>query len=144
MKITFLFFIIILQSCVKKETFDEKTLIGYVPIKVVLDKEKPNYKWFYKTKLTFKNDSVYIQKSPVSINDSDTLDSASDCGFYKYAGTWKNIDQFEIDAVEISCDYCPELMEKDSKGNLKKAVRRESYKGNKTNNGLKLNGILYK
>lgn len=133
-----------IQSCKKTENFEGRTLIGYIPMKTILDKEKPNYKWYYKTELTFKRDSVFIKKSPVSIFKLDTLYSTSDGGFYKYAGTWKNGDTFEINAVEVSCDYCPEELIKDSKGNIKKVLRKENFKGLKVEEGLKLNGIVFK
>jgi hypothetical protein len=139
-----LIFIFIFHSCGKVDSLEGKTLIGYVPMNLILDKEKPNHKWYYKTELTFKSDSVYIQKSPVSIHESDTTYSASDGGFYKYSGTWKDDTKFEINAVEVSCEYCPESYRKDRNGDLKKVVRKLNYKGKKTIDGLQINGTVFR
>lgn len=141
-----IFFFFLQLSCEKKGSniFNGKTLIGYEPT-TTLDTEKPNYKWYYKTELTFKNDSVYIERSPISVYQSDTLYSASDGGFYQYKGTWKeDKEMIEINAVETNCDYCPETVEKTADGSYKKVVRQKNYKGNKTIEGLNLNGITFK
>lgn len=146
-KIIFVFLILFLFSCSNQNniSFDGKTLIGYEEIKVVIDPEQPHNKWFHKTKLTFKKDSVFIEKSPISVYKHDTLYSASDGGFYSYKGIWKdNDDKFEIKAIETNCDYCPEAMEEIRKGVYRKIVREKVYKGKKTKKGLLLNGIEFK
>ena len=146
LQIILLFLVLLQFSCQKQEDFcfDGKTLIGYEPMKSGIYKDKPQYRWYYKTKLTFKKDSVYIEKSPISIYKSDTLYSASDGGFYQYKGIWGDKDKFEINVVETGCDYCPEALEKRGDGNYRKVVRTKNYKGNKTSNGLNLNGIEFK
>jgi len=146
-KIIFVFLTLFLFSCNKQNniSFDGRTLIGYEEVKVVIDKEQPHYKWFHKTKLTFKKDSVFIEKSPISVYKHDTLYSANDGGFYSYKGILKdNDDKFEINAIETNCDYCPEAMEEIRKGVYRKIVRKKVYKGTKTKKGLILNGIEFK
>lgn len=127
-----------------EDAFEGKIFTGYEPIRMILDPENPNYRWFCKTKMTFAKDSVLIEKSAVAVDKSDTLHSASDGGFYKYKGTWKANPRFEINAVETSCDYCPETMQKTADGRYKKIVRTLNYLGAAKNRELFLNGIAFK
>lgn len=85
-----------------------------------------------------------IEKSPVAIFKTDTLASASDGGFYKYTGTWKDEEAFEIIAIETDCDYCPELVEEVSDGKYKRVFRKQIYKGRKSEKTLILNGITFR
>lgn len=70
--------------------------------------------------------------------------SASDGGFYKYTGTWKDEEAFEIIAIETDCDYCPELVEEVSDGKYKRVFRKQIYKGRKSEKTLILNGITFR
>ncbi len=66
------------------------TFVGVLPMKTYSDSAKPLYKWYHLSELTFKSDSVYLEQSPIAIYKKDTVFSASDGGFYYYAGTIKN------------------------------------------------------
>lgn len=81
------------------------TYIGIEPIKGCTEK------WYHLTAITFKGDSVFVEQSPIVLRKRDTLFSASDGGFYSYAGT---IQQYKGRTVAsltlVSCDYCPQQM----------------------------------
>jgi len=84
------------------------TFFGVVPMKAYSDSAKPLFKWYHLSELTFKGDSVYLVQSPIAIYKKDTIFSASNGGFYYYAGTLKNYKgQTFADLTLISCDYCP-------------------------------------
>ena len=84
------------------------TFIGVVPMKAYSDPAKPLYKWYHLSELTFKGDSVYLEQSPIAIYKKDTVFSASDGGFYYYAGTIENYKgQTFADLTLTSCDNCP-------------------------------------
>lgn len=146
LNIVCLFSILFLSGCKKHNTvsFDGKTLIGFETIKVAIDPEQPQYNWLYKTKIAFKKDSVFIEKSPISVYKKDTLYSASDGGFYSYKGIWNETnDKFEINVIETNCDNCPEAMQEIRKGVYQKVIRKKDYKGKRTKKGLNLNGIEF-
>ena len=72
------------------------------------DSTKPHYKWYHLSQLTFKVDSVYLEQSPIAIYKKDTVFSASDGGFYYYAGTIEKYKGQTIANMTLtSCDYCP-------------------------------------
>jgi hypothetical protein len=82
--------------------------IGLVPIKNFSDPAKPQYKWYHLSELTFKGDSIYLEQSPIAIHKNDTIISASDGGFYYYAGTIQFFKgQTVADLTLTTCDYCP-------------------------------------
>ncbi|SCY99377.1 hypothetical protein [Flavobacterium caeni] len=144
LKIAFIIVLLLQLSCTKQNSsLDGKTLVGYELMTNYADPAMPKYKWFYKTNLFFKKDSVYIEQSPVSIYETDTLYSASDGGFYKYEGTWKNRNGFIIKVIETGCDYCPYKVKTDEKGNNIKYVTEKIYKGQEMENGLILNGVKF-
>ncbi len=84
------------------------TFIGLEKMKGYSDPENPKRIWYHLSVLTFEGDSVFLEQSPVAIYKTDTIFSASDGGFYSYAGT---IGQYEgkpfLDLKLKSCDYCP-------------------------------------
>lgn len=84
------------------------TFVGLVPIKDLGDSAKPQYKWYHLSELTFKGDSIYFEQSPIAIHKNDTVFSASDGGFYYYAGTIQIFKgQTVADLTLTTCDYCP-------------------------------------
>lgn len=84
------------------------TFIGLVPMKGYGDPAKPQYKWYHLSELTCKDDSVFLEQSPVAIFRKDTIFSASDGGFYSYAGTIRTFKGSTFtDMNLITCDYCP-------------------------------------
>lgn len=84
------------------------TFIGLEEMKNYSDPTAPKFKWFHLSTITFKGDSVFLEQSPIAIYKTDTIFSASDGGFYSYAGT---IGKYEgkpfLDLKLKSCDYCP-------------------------------------
>lgn len=84
------------------------TFVGIVTIKNFGDPSKPQYKWYHLSELTFKGDSIYLEQSPIAIHNNDTIFSASDGGFYSYAGTIQVFrGQTVADLTLTTCDYCP-------------------------------------
>ena len=84
------------------------TFIGAVPMTDCCSPDKPQYKWYHLSELTFKGDSVYLEQSPIAIYKTDTIFSASDGGFYSYAGKLRIYKGHTFaDLTLLSCDYCP-------------------------------------
>lgn len=82
--------------------------VGLVPMTDCCSTDKPKYKWYHLSELTFIGDSVYLEQSPIAIFKKDTLFSASDGGFYSYAGKLRKYKgQTFADLTLVSCDYCP-------------------------------------
>lgn len=85
--------------------------VGLEEMKGYAGSAKTNYKWYHLSRITFKGDSVFLEQSPVAIYRRDTIFSASDGGFYSYAGTLKEYKGKTVaDLVLISCDYCNSQM----------------------------------
>lgn len=84
------------------------TFIGLEPMKNYSDSSKPNHKWYHLSILTFQGDSVFLEQSPVAIYKRDTVYSASDGGFYYYAGIIEKYQGKTIADFTLKyCDYCP-------------------------------------
>ncbi len=67
----------------------------------------PKYTWYHLSVLTFTRDSVFLEQSPVAIYKTDTIFSASDGGFYSYAGTVSKYEGKTVADLKLkSCDYC--------------------------------------
>jgi len=109
------------------------------------DDERPKHIWYSLSSLKLKGDSVFLDQSPVSIYKTDTVFSASDGGFFYYSGTFtKKGPSISINLTEISCDYCGQLMKKDSTGKMIKVKRTKQYSGRLTDEGIVINGFLFK
>lgn len=127
----------------------EKTYIGYEKIcwgKTANDscvnyvKEIPNQKWFHENLLKIRNDSVFLDKNPISKVDGRTLYSASDGGFYYYSGIVKRTkSKVTIELTELFCDYCAEEVVKDGQ-----EVKKRKLFGTITEKGIEINGVVYK
>jgi len=64
-------------------------------------------KWYHLTRMRVKDDSVFVDQSPIGIHKKDTMYSASDGGFYYYRGTISKMSQGWIISLQmVSCDYC--------------------------------------
>jgi len=48
--------------------------------------EHKNFKWYHLTRLTIKNDSVWVEQDPIAIHKQDTIWSSSDGAFYYFKG----------------------------------------------------------
>jgi len=76
--------------------------------KTYYDPVNPTHKWYHLSVLSFQGDSVFLEQSPVAIYKSDTIFSASDGGFYSYAGTIEKYQGKTFADLRLkSCDYCP-------------------------------------
>lgn len=97
-------------TCTFGQIKPQGTFVGLVPIKDFGDPAKPNYKWYHLSELTFSDDSVCLELTPIAIYKKDTIFSATDGGFYSYAGTIRTLKGSTfVDLNLNSCDYCPDL-----------------------------------
>ena len=109
------------------------------------DSERPNHFLYYLSELKLKGDSAFLDQSSVSIYKNDTIFSASDGGFFYYSGTFTKTDtSISINLIEVFCTYCGELFEKDSNGKYNKVKRTKQYLGKITDEGIHINGFLFK
>lgn len=110
------------------------------------DSHNPKRKWYHQNTLKIKGDSVFLDQRPISVYRNDTSYSASDGGFFYYRGIWTKISDstFSIDLIEIFCDHCPELVEKQKDGRFKRVYRKKKYLCTLTKNGFKVNDSFYK
>ncbi|WP_395053977.1 hypothetical protein [Flavobacterium sp.] len=146
MKTFCLFFLIISSwSCSKK--INQEVYVGYEPImwntddngnKTNTDFQNPSQKWFHRNILKIKNDSVFLDRTPLSIIGNKTLYSSSDGGFYYYKGIIiKENDETKIELTEIVCDYCPVEVSKNKNDTIPK---RKLY-GKITAEGIEINNV---
>ena len=156
MKQTFLFFVAILITiCSVGQSNLDKTFVGTE--KICWQKTKkdscdnsdifnPKWKWYRLNVLKIKADSVFLDQSPISIYKKDTSYSASDGAFYYYHGKLTKLTDttFLITLIEIFCDYCGKLVEKQKDGTMKRVYRTKTYLCKLTKDGFLANGILYK
>jgi hypothetical protein len=123
----------------------ETLFLGYEKMEGYIDERKPEYQWFRKTLIKFKNDSVFIDQSPISINKNDTLKSESDGGFYYYKGIKnENANQIKISTKEISCDFCPTEVKRNSNGENVKVKREKNLVAKRVGNNLQIGNDVYK
>lgn len=112
-KLILTFFIVSFLTGVFGQSKPKGTFVGLEQMKGYSDPSNPKHIWYHLSVLTFKGDSVFLEQSPVAIYKTDTIFSASDGGFYSYAGT---IEQYEgkpfINLKLKSCDYCPRQIKK--------------------------------
>lgn len=109
------------------------------------DNNEPKRKWFHKNVLQIKNDSVFLNQSPVSILNSKLSFSTSDGDFYYYKGKFSNENSLiKISLNESSCDYCPELVQIQKDGTYIRVKREKYLEGKLIKNGFILNGLIYK
>jgi hypothetical protein len=84
------------------------TFVGLEEIKGYSDPTNPKHKWYHLSVLTFKGDSVFLEKSPIALYKKDTIYSASDGGFYSYSGIIQFYQGMTIATLTLlKCDYCP-------------------------------------
>lgn len=123
----------------------ETLYLGFENMEGYSDESQPDYRWLRKTYIKFKNDSVFIDQSPIAISKSDTIYSASDGGFYYYKGI-KNEkgNQIKIATKEISCDNCPTVIKKDSNGNSFLLKREKNIIAKRIGNDLQIGNELYR
>ena len=142
-----LFVILILISCKSNKIESQETeslFLGYEKIGI-LDESNTGILWLRETLIKFKNDSVFIDQNPISVNKKDTLYSSSDGGFYYFQGIkTENLNKIKILTKEIACDYCPTEMKRNSEGKFEKIDREKNFEAEKIPNGLKSHEIIFK
>ncbi len=110
------------------------------------DSENPDGKWYHLTYLKIQGEMAYLDMNPILINSkNDTLYSASDGGFFYYKGLVnKAKDSLVLDLVEIYCDNCGEIVEKNEKGEWIPVKRKKRITGIYKDGNLLINGLIFK
>ena len=99
----------------------------------------------FQTILTFKNDSVLVERNSISIPTKDKSAFKETGEIYRYKGAFKqNGDKLTFVAVEYKCNDCSPLVEVGENGEIKDVLDQKKYEGQITENGAKLNGIEFK
>jgi hypothetical protein len=95
--------------------------------------------------LTFKNDSVIVERNPISITTNDKSAFKKTGEIYRYKGAFKqNGDKLSFVAIEYKCNDCPPIVEVGENGDIKDVLDQKKYAGLITEKGAKLNGIEFK
>lgn len=146
MKINYLVLLLISTLSFSQKT-KEKVFVGYEPIMWNKDKdgnetntdfENPKQKWYHKNILKIKNDSVFLDRIPVSKIGKQVLYSSSDGGFYYYKGIiTKENNQTKIELTEIGCDYCPVQVTE----NKNEIIPKRKLYGKITEEGIEVNNV---
>ncbi len=102
----------------------------------------------FQTVLTFKNDSVLVNRTVITITNKDTLNFKKEEDSYQYKGiVKKEKNNIEFIAYAYKCKNCEIAVsadEVDENGEPKDVLDYRPYKGFITKNGLKLNGFTFK
>ena len=102
------------------------------------------FKAFHQGYLKIKDDSVFLDQNPIFVNKTDTSYSASDGGFYYFAGTYNvNDSMISFDFHEVLCDYCPYLPKTKSDGTTEIVKRVKQLTGQLTANGFIIKSYPY-
>ncbi len=146
MKVYYFIFLIV-STLSFSQAKKEKTYVGYEPIMWNTDKygnrtntdfENPKQKWYHKNILKIKNDSVFLDRNPVTKIGKKTLYSASDGGFYYYKGIIiKENNQTKIELTELYCDYCPVQVSE----NKNEIIPKRKLYGTITDEGIEVNDV---
>jgi hypothetical protein len=109
------------------------------------DPSRPKWKWYHRTQMKIKGDSVFVDQSPIAIYKKDTIYSVSDGGFYYYRGTLKKSDTLlNISLAEWYCDYCGHKVITLRDGSEQIEKRTKQWKARVTSKGLLINGYLFR
>jgi hypothetical protein len=146
MKIYYLVFLLV-STLSFSQIIKNKTFVGYEPIMWNKDKdgnetnvdfENPKQKWYHKNILRIKNDSVFLDRIPVSKIGKKTFYSSSDGGFYYYKGKLtKENSQTKIELTEIGCDYCAVQVSE----NKNEIIPKKKLYGKITEEGIEVNNV---
>ena len=138
-KLTLIFLCIVLSSC-QNNSLNGKILIGFEEDEY-FDAENEHFQ----TNLTFKNDSVIVERNSISISTKDKSTFKKTGEIYRYKGAVKqNGNKLSFVAVEYKCSDCSPLVEVGENGEIKDVLDQKKYEGQITENGAKLNGIEFK
>ena len=133
------FLCLVLSSC-QNNSLNGKTLSGL---------EEDEYfdaaNQHFQTNLTFKNDSVIVERNSVSITTNEKSAFKKTGEMYRYKGAVKkNGNKLSFVAVEYKCSDCPPIVEVGENGDIKDVLDKKKYEGYMTKNGAKFNGIEFK
>ena len=99
----------------------------------------------FQTILTFKKDSVSVERNSISINNKDTLNFKFTGEHYLYKGlVKKDKTNLKFIAFAYKCSECTVFAEVNEKGEINDVLDEKEYKGFLTKNGIKLNGVNFK
>jgi hypothetical protein len=136
---TLTFLCIVLSSC-QNNALNGKIFTGF-----------EEYEYFhganehFQTNLTFKNDSVIVERNSVSMPTKDKSTFKKTGEIYRYKGAVEqNGNKLSFVAVEYKCSDCFPLVEVGENGEIKYVLDQKKYEGEITKNGAKLNGIEFK
>ncbi|HLO38910.1 MAG TPA: hypothetical protein VK173_10475 [Lacibacter sp.] len=103
-------------------------------------------KWYHLNTVLLDNDSIFLYKIPVQIQNKDTIYSASDGAFYYYLGVIKKSDTTNIAYLTShNCDYCGTRIREDSLTGFNFPIPRlDTLNVTKGNNILTLGKTSYK
>lgn len=97
-------------------------------------------KWYHLTRLTIKDDTVWVEQDPITIHKRDTIWSSSDGGFYYFeGGITTNGSQITMHLKMTNCDYCGVPID----SVYHEQWSHPTWSGQMTNNGMLINGSLY-
>lgn len=100
-----------------------------------------NFKWYHMTRLTIRDDSVWVTQDPIAIHKQDTIWSSSDGAFYYFKGRiTTNGNQITLHLEMTHCDYCG--IPTDSA--YREQWSRRIWSGQTTNDGMLINGSFYR
>lgn len=110
------------------------------------DPSNKKAKWYHKTLVNIKGDSIFFDQSPVSINRKDTLYSASEGGFYYYKGIIIKTEGPQIAKTILSnCDYCPqEVIFNSETGKEENVVKTKDWKIDLAEKGIVIDKIFFR
>jgi len=129
------------------DTSANEVYVGVEYKHTITDPSHPRkvFKLFYLSYLKIKDDSVFLDQSPIFVHKKDTTYSASTGGFFYYNGTMINTDKTILfNLKELFCDYCARPIEIEPDGSKQPIQRYKQLKGLKTKDGFLINGYLFK
>lgn len=130
----------ILLSACQNNSLNGKIVTGFEEDKY-FDAENEHFQ----TTLTFKNDSVLVERNSISILTKNKSAFKKTGEIYRYKGPVKqNGNKLSFVAVEYKCSDCAPLVEVGEKGEIKDVLDQKKYEGQITENGAKLNGTEFK
>lgn len=136
-KFIFLITIAIFSSC--QNSLNDKTFLG-------IEHEIYSHgSQDFETKISFKNEVVFIEKRPISLNETDTTKYEFGDEVFKYKGkaTFLN-DSIKIKVQPFNCEDCPPIVKIRDDGKIVDAIEELTYNGLRKKNGLILNNTHFK
>lgn len=100
-----------------------------------------NFKWYHLTRLTIKDDSVWVEQDPIAIYKKDTMWSSSDGAFYYFEGRITTEgNQITMNLKMTNCDYSGVPID----SAYRKRWSNRIWNGQMTTGGLVVNGTYFR